>query len=132
MAGGIEHYRPLGESELSKGNGARLSCFFMRPAHLDLDRLISSAIQGRRLVSFVLRGSLRVGEPHVYGLHNDVAQLLLYQTQGHSSSGPIPGWRRANLSEISEFQILDAGFRAADRASTHQRGWDQIFEEANG
>jgi hypothetical protein len=96
----------------------------MEPHHLDT--IIRNSIRERRLVEFWLHGSRRVGEPHVYGEHSGMVQLLIYQVEGQSRSGRLPDWRRANVAEIREFRVLDRTFTSVPGPRS-QRGWDVIY-----
>lgn len=95
-----------------------------------LDHLIRQAIREKRIVEFRLHGLQRIGEPHIYGVHNGIPQLLIYQTAGETKSSALPGWRRANLPEIVDLRILDRCFPVGQQAPTARHsGWDQILEE---
>src|SRR5947208_3520425 len=68
---------------------------------------IRSAITHTRLLQFVLRGHVRIAEPHDYGIRNGVPQLLVYQVAGASSSGKLPNWRWVVLAQATELRVLD-------------------------
>ena len=93
-----------------------------------LDQAIRLGVREKRLVEFRLHGLQRIGEPHVYGVHKGVPQLLIYQVGGESQSGSLPDWRRANLPEITAFHLLDQTFSASRSIPTGRHGgWDEIF-----
>jgi hypothetical protein len=96
-----------------------------------VDELIRTAMRERRLVEFWLHGLRRVGEPHVYGIHRGVRQLLLYQVAGETRSGGLPDWRRADLPEVSQLRILDEKFPGARLAMSRHRGWDVVLERVH-
>lgn len=77
---------------------------------------IIAAIAAKKVLSFTYRGLPRIVEPHVYGIHNGVAQLLGYQIRGRSSTGIVPDWRRFELREMRSLMTLDEDF--AGRRST--------------
>jgi hypothetical protein len=93
-----------------------------------VENLIKMAIENKRLVEFDYNGFHRVAEPHVYGLNKGVPQLLAYQTEGGSSSGRIPEWRRFDFPNISNLRITDIPFRGP-RPTRERPPFDQIFFE---
>ena len=93
----------------------------------ELDALIRTAIEQKRLVDLVYGNRRRIVEPHDYGIHKGALKLLGYQIGG-SSSGPLPNWRWMELRSISDLHILDrtfSGGRASPSGKHHQ--WDQLF-----
>jgi hypothetical protein len=95
---------------------------------MDVDRLLRSAIGGRRLVTFTLHGLPRRAEPHDYGIIDGVPKLFFYQVGGRSRSGAPVGWRWAILADVSDLAVLDATF-AGTRPSPSGRHvkWDVLF-----
>jgi hypothetical protein len=93
-----------------------------------LNRLIRGAIRERQLIEFWLHGLRRVAEPHVYGVHKGIFQLLVYQTAGESRSGRLPAWRRVDLSEVSGLRVLDERFLGSRLPPSRHKDWDQILE----
>lgn len=97
-------------------------------SRVELAGLVLTAIAERRLVEFWLHNLRRVGEPHVYGVHRGIAQLLIYQLEGQSNSGPLPDWRRANLDEVVGFRLLDLKFATSrPTPSGRHTGWDKVL-----
>jgi len=80
----------------------------------NLDELIRTAIEQRRLIRLVYRNKPRIVEPHDYGVHNGSVKLLGYQVGG-SSTGRLPNWRWMEASLISE--VLSAGQDLSGRAA---------------
>lgn len=80
-------------------------------------RILHDAIDQQRMVRFRTQGRLRVVEPHVLGIHDGSMQLLSYQVDGVSPSGPLPDWRRFRVSDIVDLEILDQQF-AGSRATS--------------
>jgi hypothetical protein len=93
-----------------------------------VDQLIRLAIRERRLIEFSLHGFKRTAEPHLYGVHKGVYQVLVYQTGGGSRSGRLPAWRRVDLDEISQLTVLEERFRGGRLAVGRHKDWDQILE----
>lgn len=92
-----------------------------------LETLVRQAIGERRLIEFRLHGLLRIAEPHLYGLHKGVPQLLVYQVGGESKSGGLPHWRRIGLQDVSGLKILEENFRGSRRPAQRPAGWDKIL-----
>ncbi|MCK4731896.1 MAG: hypothetical protein KAT65_05495 [Methanophagales archaeon] len=74
------------------------------------EELIERAIREKKLVHFDYHGFNRIAEPHVYGITNRIKQFLGYQVDGGSSRGGIPDWRRFDLHEIKNLQVLEKTF----------------------
>jgi hypothetical protein len=92
-----------------------------------VDALIRQAIRERRLIEFWLHGLHRVAEPHLYGIHNGAAQMLVYQVGGASRSGGLPYWRRIDLAEVSGLRVLHERFEATRLEAGRPSGWDEIL-----
>ncbi|CAM2180995.1 WYL domain-containing protein [Burkholderia orbicola] len=75
-----------------------------------MEALILEAIKNKRMIEFIYRNLVRVGEPHVYGVTNGVKQVLVYQTGGRSSNGGLPDWRRFDLAQMSRIGTLAQTF----------------------
>src|SRR3954454_19336331 len=67
----------------------------------NINPLIWTAIEKKRLLRFRYRNRERVVEPHDYGIHKGLIKLFGYQVAG-SSSKKLPNWRWAE-------QDLDLG-----------------------
>jgi hypothetical protein len=94
----------------------------------NLDQLLRTAIHAKRLVTFALDGTRRVGEPHDYGIINGVPKLFFWQTGGESRSGRPVGWRWAVLAKMSQLQILDKKFAGPRPAPSGKHvQWDTLF-----
>jgi hypothetical protein len=93
----------------------------------DLDALIRTAIDQKRLVELIYGNKRRIVELHDYGIHKGSLKLLGYQVGG-SSSGRLPNWRLLEVKSISGLRLLDRTFpggRPNPSAKHHQ--WDQLF-----
>jgi hypothetical protein len=92
------------------------------------ERLLCRAIDDRRLVTFVLDGCARIGEPHDYGVVDGEPRLFFYQTGGASRSGRPLGWRWASLPKIADFSLLDRQFPGPRPVPSGRRQrWDRII-----
>lgn len=93
----------------------------------ETDELIRRAIADKRLLEFRLHGLRRVVEPHLFGIHKGVRQLLAYQVGGDSKSGGLPDWRRADLSAMSEIRLLDERFPGPRLPVDRHVHWDAVL-----
>ena len=94
---------------------------------LNIDRLLRTAIEQRRLIRLVYRNRNRIVEPHDYGILNGSVKLLAYQVGG-SSSHKLPNWRWIETELITEIQMLDRTFpggRPSPSGKHHK--WDKLF-----
>jgi hypothetical protein len=98
------------------------------PVDVTIDQRLRSAVQGRRIITFTLRGLPRRAEPHDYGIIDGVPKLFFYQIDGRSRSGPPIGWRWAVVSELTDIEVLDDPFAGARETPTgrHVR-WDLLI-----
>ena len=98
-------------------------------AHDSLDRLLRFAIENRRLIELGYHNSVRVAEPHDYGIYKDTERLLVFQLRDSVHHSPqAVGWRLFNTSEIQECFVLEKGF-SGSRGRLHQSHlvWDTVF-----
>jgi carbonic anhydrase len=94
----------------------------------DTDRLLSTAVAERRIVTFMLDECRRIAEPHDYGIIDGEARLFFYQIGGASRSGPPIGWRWGKLPKISALKILADRFPGPRPApSGHHIQWDVLI-----
>jgi len=75
-----------------------------------MDDLIRAAIAAKQMIAFTYHELQRIAEPHIYGTVRGRHQLLTYQVGGESRSGALPNWRRVNLSQVSNIQLLNQHF----------------------
>jgi hypothetical protein len=73
--------------------------------------LLCQAIRRRQLLMFGYGDSVRVVEPHMYGVTTAGNQALsAWLRPGHSRTQPEGGWRMFLISEMREVQALDDTF----------------------
>jgi hypothetical protein len=58
----------------------------------NINPLIWTAIEKKRLLRFRYKNRERIVEPHDYGIHKGLIKLFGYQVAG-SSSQKLPNWR---------------------------------------
>jgi len=86
------------------------------------DNQLRLAITNKRLVKLSDSGSVRLVEPHDYGVQKGTARLLGYQLETK------PGWRLFDIEKITEFAVLETAFngsRGASRQNHH--AWDTVY-----
>jgi hypothetical protein len=92
----------------------------------DLDKLLRSAISGKRLIRFIYREQQRIAEPHDYGIQKGIVRLFCYQIAGKSHNR-IPGWRLLDVAGIRECELLETQFAGNREVSGKHHQWDEIF-----
>jgi hypothetical protein len=85
-------------------------------------------MDGHSVLEFDYHGYRRVVEPHLLGIHNSIAQLFGYQIRGGSSRGDLPKWRRFDLSDVLDLQVLNEHF--TPRAEGDRAPFDQVLFKA--
>ena len=102
----------------------------LRKAHAaesqpNIDPLLWTAIEQRRLIRLLYKDRERIVEPHDYGIHNGLVKLFGYQVGG-SSSHKLPNWRWMDL--IYDLRLLKKTFpggRPTPSGKHHK--WDKLF-----
>ena len=92
----------------------------------ELDHLLHTAIDSKRLIQFKYKGNERIAEPHDYGIQNGKVRLLCWQVGG-KSKGPLPGWRLVDVDGIHGCEMLDRTFAGNREVSDTHNRWDRIF-----
>src|SRR5215469_13610386 len=93
----------------------------------EINPVIWTAIEQRRLLQFRYKNRVRIVEPHDYGIHNGVVKLFGFQVGGLSSE-PLPNWHWALVSGISDLALLDQRFPGRrDSPSGRHHRWEQIW-----
>lgn len=91
-----------------------------------LHKLLYGAIETKRLVRFEYQNKERIVEPHDYGIQKGIARILAWQIGGQSN-GPLPDWRKFDVSKMLEFEVLDKIFPGNRDVSGKHHQWDEIF-----
>src|SRR5262249_36324114 len=93
----------------------------------NINPIIWTAIEQKRLLRFRYKSRERIVEPHYYGIHKGMIKLFGYQVAG-SSSQTLPNWRWAEQGLISDLQLLDQTFPGGrpTKSGKHQK-WDKLF-----
>lgn len=85
---------------------------------------ISTAIQGRNLLSFIYDGFQRTVEPHTFGVDaKGHPTLRAYQVSGGSESGEYVGWKLFHVNDmlgvtmrLKTFAGPRLGYKRGDKA----------------
>jgi hypothetical protein len=94
-----------------------------------LDLRIRSAIADRRLLEIRYNSSLRLVEPHDYGVLKGIQRLLVYQLGGpvRLSNRTVVGWRLFDVSKIEDCTVLEKAFRGSrNHPQHHHQRWDVV------
>jgi hypothetical protein len=95
-----------------------------------IDQQLRFAIANKRLIQVSYGKTLRVAEPHDYGVHKGVARLLIYQRGGTRAKerSAIRGWRLLDVAKIGACLVLAETF-SGGRGALHRRHhvWDVVF-----
>jgi hypothetical protein len=93
----------------------------------NINPLIWTAIEQKRLLRFHYKNRERIVEPHDYRIHKGLIKLFAYQVAG-SSSQKLPNWRWAEQDLISDLQLLSRTFPGgrSTKSGKHQK-WDKLF-----
>jgi predicted DNA-binding transcriptional regulator YafY len=65
------------------------------------------AIENRKQVSAVIRNLPRVFCPHILGTKGLRWHIVAWQFDGFSTMGDLPNWRRFEVDQITNLQIVD-------------------------
>ena len=92
----------------------------------DIDRQLKLAITEHHLIQFRYASTIRIAEPHDYGLLQGAPRLLVYQLRDERP-GP-PGWRLLDVARIEGLVMLPRTFNGS-RGAMHRNHyrWDELF-----
>ena len=97
---------------------------------ISIDEQLRFAIANKRLIQLGYSGSLRVAEPHDYGVRNGTTKLLIYQRHGSGGTQRkgVSGWRLLDVSKIDGCSVLEETFRGS-RGGSHQHHytWEVLY-----
>jgi len=75
----------------------------------NVDPLLWTAIEQRRLLRLRYRNKERIVEPHDYGIHHGIVKLFTCQIAG-ASSRKLPHWQWIETDVASDVQLLNQTF----------------------
>jgi len=86
------------------------------------DPRLLAAIHQKRLIELCYDGTVRVAEPHDYGIRKGEQKLLSYQLE------PITDWRLFEVGKMSDVRVLARTFRGGRPTSSGEHHkWDVLF-----
>ena len=90
---------------------------------------IRFAIANRRLVEVRYGSTIRVAEPHDYGIQNGHERLLVFQLRDPSRPGRAPiGWRLLDMAKIEALTVLDDTFSGSRGQSYSEHlKWEVVY-----
>ena len=92
------------------------------------DAELRMAIAGKRLVQLRYSDSLRVVEPHDYGIQKGILRLFAYQTRSLDEPFKEPGWRWFDIPKVAELVVLDQTFKGSrNEPGQRHHEWDVVY-----
>jgi hypothetical protein len=94
------------------------------------DARIRTAIADRRLVEVRYQGTMRIAEPHDYGIQNGRERLLVFQRLGPARPGHAStGWRLLERSKIEALTVLEESFEGSrGQAHSAHHQWETVYQ----
>jgi hypothetical protein len=97
------------------------SMCLMTVARFDsLDERIRRAVAEKRLLELRYKSTVRLAEPHDYGVIDGIERLLIFQLHGPDSGKGAVGWRLLDVVKI-ESCVVTAQTFAGSRGHSHQQ-----------
>jgi hypothetical protein len=93
-----------------------------------LDEHIRHAIAEKRLLELRYKRTVRLAEPHDYGVIDRTERLLMFQLHGPDSGKGTVGWRLLDVVKIESCVVTDQTF-AGSRGRSHQQHyqWKTLY-----
>jgi hypothetical protein len=90
---------------------------------------IRFAIQYRRLLQLHYKRTVRVAEPHDYGIQKGIERLLVFQIRASGRTGrDAHGWRLLDVAKMSMLDVLDEAFSGSRHvAGQRHTDWDVLY-----
>ena len=101
----------------------------MTSAPPPLNERLRYAIANKHLIEVCYHGSVRIAEPHDYGVHKGIERLLIFQLRDSvHSHHSATGWRLLDTAKIEECLVLERNFLGS-RGQLHQSHlvWDVVY-----
>lgn len=96
-----------------------------------IEKLISEAIEQRKMLRFNYEGHDRKVEPHHYGFLHDCKQLHCYQIGNGSRSGGLPQWRNFRLDQIENLSMDTLSFTQRRDYNPGNSHYSRILKQIN-
>jgi hypothetical protein len=95
-----------------------------------LDGQLRFAIAGKRLLEVSYKGSVRLVEPHDFGVQKGREHLFVFQRRvisGHPGKKPF-GWRMLEVALIERCVVMDQTFAGSRGRADHDHNvWDVLY-----
>jgi hypothetical protein len=95
-----------------------------------IDGQLRFAIAGKRLLEVSYKGTVRLVEPHDYGIRNGKAHLFVFQRRvisGHPGRKPY-GWRMFEVALIGRCVVKEEAFKGSrGTAEQSHNAWDVLY-----
>ena len=95
-----------------------------------IDGQLRFAIASKRLIEVGYKGTVRLVEPHDYGVQKGKAHVFVFQRRvisGHPGKKPY-GWRMFEVALIERCVVTDDTFKGSrGTAEQHHNEWDVLF-----
>ena len=94
-----------------------------------VDERLRYAIENKHLIELSYHGSMRIAEPHDYGIYKGIERLFVYQLRGSMQSHhTTAGWRLLDTAQIEECLVLEKRFPGS-RGVIHGSHlvWDVVY-----
>jgi hypothetical protein len=95
-----------------------------------IDGQLRFAIAGKRVIEVTYKGSVRLVEPHDYGVQKGTVRLFAYQVR----SSFVPpgksaiGWRMLDVPKIEKCVVTDQMFKGSrGTADQDHNVWDELY-----
>jgi len=88
------------------------------------------AIENKHLIEVSYHGSMRIAEPHDFGVYKGIERVLVFQLRDsvHAQAHHATGWRLLETSDIEECLVLEKNFPGS-RGQLHHSHlvWDIVY-----
>jgi hypothetical protein len=95
-----------------------------------VDGQLRFAIAGKRLLEVSYKGSVRLVEPHDYGVQNGQVRVFVYQlraTRSQPGKG-VTGWRMLDVPKIDRCVVMERTFKGSrGTADQDHNVWDVLY-----
>jgi hypothetical protein len=95
-----------------------------------LDGQLRFAIACRRLLEVIYTGSVRLVEPHDYGVQSGHVRVFVYQLHATRirPGKSVTGWRMLDVSKIERCLVMDQTFKGSrGRPEQEHYVWDVLY-----
>jgi hypothetical protein len=95
-----------------------------------VDGQLRFAIAGKRLLEVSYKGSVRLVEPHDYGVQKGNVRLFVYQRRGTfvMPGKSATGWRMLDVPKIERCVVTEQTFKGSrGTPDQHHNVWDVLY-----